>query len=340
MLTIGRELLTELKRDGVEIGPSGAVTSGLGDQQQQVMQSVDESAASASFVIVTRPRGNPVNRNGNAVQIAGSEQGGGMLLTHYQANPLVLWDHGFGNYPFPIGTAQTAGKLHVTLQATKATSTVFFDQGSEFAMDVFRLVAAGTIRMASIGFRPLKAIRLAPQASREDGSDIVHMERQNRYWDIIESELQEWSVVNIGADRGALRQCLDAGSIGGESLGWTTQEIMRQHAEAKPAIGIGLPDHLRTVLAQTAEAMADVLVERVMQSISAIEPEPADGEQSAPEAEQPAPEASYQSPADQIDQLLAERKLAANTIATHLEQRIGDIETRLQSVATSLGRRS
>ena len=60
---------------------------------------------------------------------------------------------------------------------------------------------------------------------------------------------------------------------------------MRQHAEAKPAIGIGLPDHLRTVLAQTAEAMADVLVERVMQSISAIEPEPADGEQSAPEAD-------------------------------------------------------
>jgi hypothetical protein len=349
MLTTGRKLLTELQRDGLQIGPSGAVTSGLGDQQQQVMQSVDEGAASASFVIVTRPRGNPVNRNGNAVRIQKTDDGEGLQLHHYQNNPLVLWDHGFGNYPFPIGKAEQNGKLAVTLQATKATSTVFFDQGSEFAMDVFRLVAAGTIKMASIGFRPLKAIRLVSQDPREEGSAVIHMERQHRYWDIVESELQEWSVVNIGADRGALRQCLDRGSVGGESLGWTTQEIMRQHAEAKPAIGIGLPDHLRQSIVDCSATFATLLVDGIVERLEqqaaddvagTADDDPLEGITQASGDE---PEASVESvqtvTVAQIDQQLAER-VAAETIANHLEQRLSDIESRLTSVATRLGHRA
>ena len=343
----GCELLKQLRADGNSIAASGAMTAGLMGASQHVRQSVNESEASASFVIVTRPRGNPVNRNGNAVQIMQSEQGGGLQTTNYEQNPVVLWDHGFGHYQFPIARAAGPGGLELKKQATKATSTAFFDQSSEFAMDVFRLVNEDIIKMASIGFRPLKGIRLMADERRQADTAVRDFEGQRRNWDITESELQEWSVVNIGADRGALRQRLEHGSVGGESMGWTTQEIMRQFAEEKPAIGCGLPDELRTRLTQAAELMADVVVSAVL-GVLPENLDDSDDEVETQAAVDPDDDGEDMLADDEKTQAVTETpevrskatELASDVILQHVAQRFAEINQRLSTLAIKMGGRS
>lgn len=253
----GGALTERIANDEHAMTPAGLLTSSWQGVDDQILQAVNESAVSADFVILTNPRGSKPNRNGNIVDITAGKEGAGMRLDQYQQNPVVLWDHGFG-HPFPIGTSQGPdGNLALRMQATKATATVWFDQGSEFAMDVFRLVAQKIIRMSSVGFRALKAIRLKAGDPTTEGSAVLDFEQTRRFWQIVESELMEWSVVNIGADRGALRQALDCGSVGGERLAWATQSLLKPWAEDKPTIGIGLPDELRHAFQRAVDSGID-----------------------------------------------------------------------------------
>jgi len=235
-----RELMATL----AENDPSSICQSGwsVGGFDGAVLQTVDGAAMSARFVIVTRQKS--PNRKGNVVQIAPSDQGRGMILDAYQQNPVVLFNHGEG-YSLPIGkSADQSGKLLLTIQKTKAIAEVFFAQSSAFAADIFGLVQEKILQAASVGYMPMKAKRLK-QSQNQLPPDVVDISPggPNSYFggfDFVESDLMEWSIVPIGADPGALRQCLSAGKIAGEKIASPfVQFWLTQHAEAKPAIGRG-----------------------------------------------------------------------------------------------------
>lgn len=235
-----RELMATL----AEQDPSSICQSGwsVGGFDGAVLQTVDGAAMSARFVIVTRQKS--PNRKGNVVQIAPNEQGRGMILDAYQQNPVVLFNHGEG-YSLPIGkSADQSGKLLLTVQKTKAIAEVFFAQSSAFAADIFGLVQEKILQAASVGYMPMKAKRLK-QSQNQLPPDVVDISPggPNSYFggfDFVESDLMEWSIVPIGADPGALRQCLSAGKIAGEKIASPfVQFWLSQNAEAKPAIGRG-----------------------------------------------------------------------------------------------------
>lgn len=222
---------------------------------------------SASFAIVTRQKS--PNRNGNMVQIAPSEEGRGLILDAFQQNPVVLFNHGEG-FPLPIGrSADQSGNLAVRIQKLKAIATVYFSQSNPFANDVFGLVNEGILKMASVGFMPQKAKRLKYSTERlADGVVDISPGGPNSYFggfDFVESDLMEWSIVAIGADPGALRQCLSAGNIGGEKIASPFFKFwLSQRAEAKPAIGIGFDaSAVEKAESQTAKRIADDIAELV-----------------------------------------------------------------------------
>lgn len=204
---------------------------------QAVMQAADAGTMTATFVIVTR--GADANRHGNMVQIAESKYGRGLRLDEYQHNPVVMLDHGAG-YNLPIGRSMGPdGKLAIKLQKTKATGTVHFSQQSQVAEDVFRLVDEGTLRMASIGFMPMRAM-LVKQRKQDNMPEGVEDLNRYRGYDFVESMLWEWSITAIGADAGALRQCLDCGKVAGKTFHPLLRPMLQRYAEQRPAWSPGV----------------------------------------------------------------------------------------------------
>lgn len=231
---------------------------------QAVRQAVDAAKMTADFVIVTRTK--DVNRHGNMVQIAPSKFGQGLRLDEYQHNPVVLLDHGVG-HSLPIGlSAPKDGDHTVKLQKTKATARVFFSQTSQVAEDVFRLVEEGTLRMSSIGFMPTKAMRVK-QRRQEQLPDGVESLAGYVGYDFVEAMLWEWSITAIGADAGALRQCLDCGEIGGKKFHPLLRPMMQRYAEERQAWSPGFGDGQRDPLEAMLQRIGDHLTERVTQAV-------------------------------------------------------------------------
>jgi hypothetical protein len=114
---------------------------------ETVLQKVSPGEMSATFVILTRQKA--PNRHGNIVQIVAGDRGEGLLLEHYQLNPIILFDHGI-NMALPIGTSESpAGDLKVTLGKSKAIATAYFSQSLPEASTIFALIDEGILRTAS-----------------------------------------------------------------------------------------------------------------------------------------------------------------------------------------------
>lgn len=223
--------------------------------QDAKVQKTDGNTMSASFVIVTRMK--TPNRNGNINQIAPSDKGQGLLIENYQRNPIVLLDHGnCQGIPYLGKSQDPDGNFTLKLAKQKATATVYFSQTLAFAAEIFGLVDEGILRMASIAFNPLKAQRINYKAPDLAEGVIDTAPGGPNGWggfDFTESDLCEWSIVGVGADPGALRQCLSRQMVGQEKL--RTQSVrhwIEQRAEAKPAIGIGFDSSIIKPVSQSA----------------------------------------------------------------------------------------
>lgn len=229
-------ILSELaEHDPESVTQTGTVIS---ITQGAQVQKTDPSEMSASFCIVTRMK--TPNRNGNLNQIAPSDKGKGLLIDNYQQNPVVLFDH----YGVPIGKSETPdGKFTVKLTKQKALAVVYFSQTSAFAAEIFGLVDEKILRAASIGFNPTKAQRINYKSpDLADGIMDLAPGGPNSWggFDFVESDLTEWSVVGVGADPSALRQCLSRGMIGQEKISTPQMKFwLGQNAEKRPAIGKG-----------------------------------------------------------------------------------------------------
>jgi len=138
----------------------------------------------------------------------------GADLTHYKANPQVLWAHNYSTPP--IGRAAWVKKKAEGLLAKTIYAT------TSFAEEIWQLVRGGFLPARSVGFIPLeshepdeKEIRKYPE--RADARRIIDK------W-----ELLEYSVVPVPSNRQALQQAMAKGL----NLSEDTQE----------ALGINLTD--------------------------------------------------------------------------------------------------
>jgi len=195
-----------------------------------VRQSVDGSAMSASFILVTRKA--EANLHGNKVQIGESEFGRGANLTHHMTAPIVLFEHG-RHSPYPIGVSRSpAGEYTVSQQKTQMKGTVYFSQANPEAELVFAMVDEGIIGMASIGFRATKLMRFTPKKQKlKDG--VVDVSQFMGGMDFVEWLLVEWSIVARGADPGSVRQVLDHGGLNGARVTPTLVQSLTSYAEEK-----------------------------------------------------------------------------------------------------------
>lgn len=213
---------------------------------------------SARFVIVTWDS-KEVNRQGNRVHIMPNKNGQGLRSEYWEANPVVLKDHGYGGTTDPIGIAEKDGKVALTKQKSKATSTVYFHDKTQAARDTWNLVDAKILRMSSIGHRPILGAWLSRETTsrgqRPDNSDLLQFQPPN--FEITETELVEWSITAVGADRGAMRQALDLKKINGENMSDETRHWLEQFADKTPAYSHGWAP---TVIRQSFEPLKVELV--------------------------------------------------------------------------------
>jgi len=145
------------------------------------------SDASALFTISTMAQ----DRDGDVVVPEGCLK----RIKTYQANPIVLFDH--GAFPLPIGLSEdpTTKTCTVNVQPDRITGRVFFHNKTLESSQVCCLVAEKVLRGASIGYKGIKGKSINPQR-KQDGTIFE------------EWELVEWSVVPVPANQEALRMAL------------------------------------------------------------------------------------------------------------------------------------
>lgn len=159
----------------------------------------DDAAVSSQFVIST----NDEDREGDVILPMG------IGLDQYRLNPTVLWMHGLGGYPLPLGSSEGPGGLAIRLTESKAYGTCYYDQKSPFAMQVYDLVRRGLIRGASVKLIPDRGAveKLGPRRGEGRGPILVRS-----------GQLIEWSVCPVGVNPYAIKAELGKGLIDGVAI--------------------------------------------------------------------------------------------------------------------------
>lgn len=147
------------------------------------IKAVDDSKLVFDFTIST---GSP-DRDNDIIDADGWDLGA------YKNNPVVLWAHSHDD--LPIAKSST-----ITIKDAKLVATADFADASkinEFSATVAKMISAGLLNAASVGFRPLKY--------------CTNEERGDWAYDFLEQELLEWSVVPVPANSEALAGAKSAG---------------------------------------------------------------------------------------------------------------------------------
>lgn len=198
------------------------------------IQSVNDNEMSAKFILVTRQK--EANLHNNKVQIVPSKLGKGLVTDNHRGAPIVLFEH--GDLPFPIGMSERHGKYLVRTTAKQAIGEVVFSQTLPEASLIFALVSERILRMASIGFLPMKARKMEgmpDQGGGENDDGVIDVFRSVQGGiDFVEALLLEWSIVAVGADQGAFRQLLDRGHLHGQKLTPTFRPFVQKLSGDKP----------------------------------------------------------------------------------------------------------
>lgn len=128
----------------------------------------------------------------------------GINLAAYARNPVVLLNHDY--YGLPVARAE---KTYIAGGALKSEPEFPAAEVYELGALVGRMVRAGYLNAASIGFRPTKS------AWDED----------RRGYDFIECDLLEWSVVGVPANPECLVEARSAGLDLGPMRSWLERAV-------------------------------------------------------------------------------------------------------------------
>lgn len=250
------EIFSELSAKNPEV----VLPSGYCAQRSPaaILQSKDDSAMSATFAIVTRT--STPNRYGNQLQLLPNAYGRGPVTEYYDKAPVVLFDHGLSGVSLPVGLCAQNGVTAIGWTPDKGIATCYFAD-KPWAEPIYAAVSDGLLRMASIGFDPWLAMRIKPMGPQQAAAPDGVMDLTYLGLDFTEWELLEWSITAIGADRGALRQCLDRGSINGVKLPNFLKQSFALYAAELQKFGIGAdlsPKRVEPAVQQPKDIIAGV----------------------------------------------------------------------------------
>lgn len=303
-LTQENEIMETLRQECPEILRNGYVT-----QNTEKLSSVDQNQMSATFAILTRaPEDSEESRNrhGNRVLITEDERGQGFQTEHWERNPQVFLDHVY--IPMARG-ADKGGQVYLEKTPEKITSTAFFSSKVELSDQAFLLISEGLLTMASVGFRPILGEKLPTLGEDDLPRNLTRFEsRWRTFFDFVQAEMYEWSVVPIGADRGShlqeLRQeyyeknarIIESGELVGVKLNPVYKQLLEQFRpeEASTVQSYGSGFNLEELFQQLPKDRGATI--KVMEAATWIEINP------AVEPEEQTPEEPEKNPPGGVEQ--------------------------------------
>jgi HK97 family phage prohead protease len=150
---------------------------------------LDEKQRIVDFIISTEA----IDRMGDRIFVDGWD------LSAFKKNPIVLFAHD-SNSP-PIGRAVSI-KRDLKKSQLKSRAEFMTSDISPFADSIFKMIVGGFLKATSVGFMPIE-FEISEEEERMDGPF--------RGIDFVKSELMEFSIVPIPANREAV---IDAGRKG------------------------------------------------------------------------------------------------------------------------------
>lgn len=187
----------------------------------------DAKTATARFLITTACE----DRAGDVVEPEGCKG----RLQRYADNPTVFFGH--RSYGFPVGSARQKGSDELAFQwePKGLYSHVTFHLATRESEDVCRLVEAGELRAASIGFVPLKAkVSRRPDPAEDAPRNECSFEPWVKYR-FTEWEMLEWSVCAIPMNPECVRARLEKG-FGGKALSPFVAQALTPYAQRGPVL--------------------------------------------------------------------------------------------------------
>jgi HK97 family phage prohead protease len=143
----------------------------------------------AEFVISTEA----VDSYGTVFRLSGWD------LKRYEKNPIVGYNHRLGAYNDDPDNVIGTSEVFVEENALIGRVTFESAEVNAKAEKIFQKVQSGTLRMASVGARPVRG-HWGDEKLGED-PDVIYFD---------ETTLFEWSVVDIGSNEDAVKRSADA----------------------------------------------------------------------------------------------------------------------------------
>lgn len=143
----------------------------------------------------------------------------GVILSQYETNPVVLWEHGLDGISKPIAKCvDPNGQLAVNVTDEQITATSYFTHLDRESSQVFHLIAAGIVRATSVRAMPVKS-----QPRRAESGIMGNL--------IEEWYLVEWSWGALGVNPEAIAKTLARGTIDGDRI---TEPLMKSLKKIAP----------------------------------------------------------------------------------------------------------
>jgi hypothetical protein len=175
----------------------------------------DTGRMSATAVLSTTA----LDREGDVLEVAG------IWTDNHRTNPIAMLDHGV-YWPLPIGkTVDPDGNYTVAIDpdAGECIETTFFSQSCPVAEQIYHLAVEGILRGNSIGYRPIEAKRLPPDAAQGTKPGLH----------ILRCELIEATRCGIPCKPEAGRATLSRDRICGKSIAPAVKHLLFPYAAPK-----------------------------------------------------------------------------------------------------------
>lgn len=169
----------------------------------------------------------------------------GVITEKHAINPVVLLEH-----QYPIGVARTPeGVYTVEKHNGIILGTTYFDQGNPLSVEAFRMIDAGILNGASIGFvvRNASVILATPgrvQINDVDG-DRVPVDRFGLRYD--EVELVEYSHTILPDNPEALTVAVQKSRVGGAPMSSVMKRFLSPYVIETPE-SVSVPAQIETVV--------------------------------------------------------------------------------------------
>lgn len=152
----------------------------------------------------------------------------GIDLSKHKANPVVLYNHGYGGVKFPVGKAEDPeGAYQVVRSEGKVRSVTFFSQKNLESEQIFQLVEEGILRGVSIGFQ-IKTAEYRRDKSPEEYDGWPGLL-------ISKCELFEYSHVCVPANPQALADRVGKGMLAGRPISETILKSLTPYLPVRAA---------------------------------------------------------------------------------------------------------